>query len=258
MYKIIENVSIGKNIFKITIENENIATHFIPGEFVVVMPDETSEKIPLTIYKVNEKNVTLIYQVVGKTTHDLSLKQDYIYSILGPLGNPSLMLDLEAEKVLFVAGGVGIAPIIPQAVELKKRGVKLDLIYGMKTIDNLILKDDIDTYFDDTLIVTEDNSADHIGLVTDYIDDKNYDFIITIGVSMNPIMIDGTGMCGSCRINYNGRVAYTCIDGPEFIGAKVDFDSLIKRMDMYRDEEKRAYLKEIEGESFHGGCGNCE
>lgn len=278
MYKIIENVSIGKNIFKITIENENIATHFIPGEFVVVMPDETSEKIPLTIYKVNEKNVTLIYQVVGKTTNDLSLKQDYIYSILGPLGNPSLMLNLEAEKVLFVAGGVGIAPIIPQAVELKKRGVKLDLIYGMKTIDNLILKDDIDTYFDDTLIVTEDNSADHIGLVTDYIDDKNYYFIITIGpvkmmksvveiaeslkipsiVSMNPIMIDGTGMCGSCRINYNGRVAYTCIDGPEFIGAKVDFDSLIKRMDMYRDEEKRAYLKEIEGESFHGGCGNCE
>ena len=151
MYKIIENVSISKNVFKITIENENIATHFIPGEFVVVMPDETSEKIPLTIYKVNGKNVTLIYQVVGKTTHDLSLKQDYIYSILGPLGNPSLILNLEAEKVLFVAGGVGIAPIIPQAVELKKRGVKLDLIYGMKTIDNLILKDDIDTYFDDTL-----------------------------------------------------------------------------------------------------------
>lgn len=278
MYRIIKNREIAKNVFELVVENELIASHFKPGQFVVVMPDETSEKIPLTIYKTEGSCVSMIYQVVGKTTYDLSKKNDYIFSILGPLGKPSIILNMEAKKVLFVAGGVGIAPVIPQAVELKKRGVICDLIYGMKTIDNCILKDDIDKYFDDVIIVTEDNTADHIGLVTDYVDDLCYDFIIAIGpvimmkkvvelaeelkvpsiVSMNPIMIDGTGMCGACRLFYDGIIHYACIDGPEFIGAKVDFDSLIKRMDMYKTIEGRKYLEEIEGDTHHGGCGNCE
>ena len=149
MYKIIKNREIAKNVFELVVENELIASHFKPGQFVVVMPDETSEKIPLTIYKTEGSCVSMIYQVVGKTTYDLSKKNDYIFSILGPLGKPSIILNMEAKKVLFVAGGVGIAPVIPQAVELKKRGVICDLIYGMKTIDNCILKDDIDKYFDD-------------------------------------------------------------------------------------------------------------
>lgn len=278
MYKIIENKEIAKNIYELTVENELIATHFIPGQFVVVMPDKESEKIPLTIYKVSGKNVTMIYSVVGKTTYDLSRKKDKIFSILGPLGKPSIILSMDVERILFVAGGVGIAPIIPQAIEMKKRGVECNLIYGMKTIENYILEEDINKYFDDVLIVTEDNSADHIGYVTDYIDDERYDFIIAIGpimmmkkvteiaeelkvptiVSMNPIMIDGTGMCGACRLLYDGIVHYSCIDGPEFIGGRVDFDSVIKRMDMFKTVEGRKYLEAIEGDTHHGGCGNCE
>lgn len=278
MYKIIENIEISKNIFKLTVENELIASHFLPGEFVVVMPSDTSEKIPLTIYKVEGKMVTMIYQVVGKTTYDLSQKKDFIYSILGPLGNKSILLDKNIKKVLFVAGGVGIAPIIPQAKYLKKNGVVCDLVYGMKTLENMILKEDIDETFNNVTIVTEDNTGENVGLVTDYIKNDGYDYIVAIGpvmmmkyvtrkassyeipciVSLNPIMIDGTGMCGSCRIIYDSTIKFACIDGPEFLGSKVDFDSLIKRMDIYKNIEGQKYLEGIEGNTHHGGCGTCE
>lgn len=278
MYKIIENKLIGKNIYRIKIENEYLASSFLPGEFVVLMNDENSEKIPLTIYSVNENSVTLIYQVVGKTTKELSQKKDSIYSLLGPLGNASLLLNKDVKKVLFVAGGLGIAPIIPQAKYLKEKGVICDLIYGMKSIDNLILKDDIDAYFQNKVIVTEDGTSNNKGLVTDFMNDDNYDYIVAIGplvmmkyvsieakkmnipciVSLNPIMIDGTGMCGSCRLMYDGEVRFACTDGPEFLGDKVDFDSLIKRNNIYSTIEGRKYLELLEGDEHHGGCGMCE
>ncbi len=278
MYRIIKNIEIKKNIFELTVENEHIAKNFKPGQFVVLMPSIESEKIPLTIYKVSDNLVTMIYQVVGATTYSLSKRKDYIYSILGPLGKPALILNVPVKKVLFVAGGIGIAAILPQVRELKSRGVKCDLIYGMKTIDNYILKKEIKELFRKPIIVTEDSSADLIGYPTDYIEDKRYDYIVTIGplvmmkhvteigenlkiptiVSLNPIMVDGTGMCGSCRLLYDGLVHYACVDGPEFVGAKVDFDSLIKRADMYKTFEGKKYLEKIEGDSHHGGCGNCE
>lgn len=277
MYKIIENVEISKNIYKLSIENELICKSFLPGEFIVLMPNEESEKIPLTIYSIDKNVVSMIYQVVGKTTYLLSKKKDYIYSILGPLGNKSLLLDKDIKKVLFVAGGLGIAPIIPQAKYLNEKDVICDLIYGMKSIDNLILKEDIDDYFNDKIIVTEDGTSKNAGLVTDYIKDNGYDYIVAIGplkmmkyvtecgkklnmptiVSLNPIMVDGTGMCGSCRVIYDGTVRFACVDGPEFLGELVDFDSLIKRNDIYSTIEGKKYLSEIERENHHGGCGMC-
>jgi ferredoxin--NADP+ reductase len=262
------------------VEAENVCHHALPGEFVIVMAHETSERIPLTIVSYDSKTVTLVYQIVGFSTLELSKLSDNLFSIVGPLGNKSIYVDnldyIKNKRILFVGGGVGIAPILPQVKYMYEHNIQSDIIYGAKSKSYIILEDELNKYVSKLYITTDDGTYGSKGLVTDILSNiiDDYDLIITIGpvimmkyvteiaikhdkeviVSMNPIMVDGSGMCGACRLLVDGSVKFACIDGPEFDGSKVDFDAAIKRMSIYKTEEGRAYLREIEGSTHEGGC----
>jgi ferredoxin--NADP+ reductase len=262
------------------VEAENVCHHALPGEFVIVMAHETSERIPLTIVAYDSKTVTLVYQIVGFSTLELSRLSDNLFSIVGPLGNKSIYVDnfdyIKNKRILFVGGGVGIAPILPQVKYMYEHNIKSDIIYGAKSKSYIIFEDELNKYVSKLYITTDDGTYGSKGLVTDILSNiiDDYDLIITIGpvimmkyvteiaikhdkeviVSMNPIMVDGSGMCGACRLLVDGTVKFACIDGPEFDGSKVDFDAAIKRMSIYKTEEGRAYLREIEGSTHEGGC----
>ena len=190
--------------------------------------------------------------------------------------------ELKNKKIVFVAGGVGAAPIYPQVKYLSERGVKADVIVGAKTKDLLILQSELEKVAADVYVTTDDGSAGDKGLVTDKLEKlvesgKKYDLCVAIGpvvmmkfvakltkklgiktvVSMNPIMVDGTGMCGACRVIVDGKVKFACVDGPEFDGHLVDYDEAMIRQRIYKTEEGRAYLKAKEGDTHHGGCGLC-
>ena len=280
MYKVLKNEALAKDIYLLEIECPLITKSSLPGEFVIVMANKTSEKIPLTIYKYEGDVLSLIYQVVGASTLELTKCKKQVYSVVGPLGNPSILLDkVDLSSVLFVAGGVGIAPVYPQIKYLKEKGVKVDLIYGAKNKETLILLSELEKLVDNLYIATDDGSYGTKGFVTDILKDlpNNYDYCVAIGpiimmknvanntkkmnlktiVSMNPIMIDGTGMCGACRLVVDGEVKFACVDGPEFDGHKVDFDLAMERLKIYKTVEGQIYLQELEGKSHHGGCGVC-
>lgn len=284
MYKLIKNDMIKDGIYLLEIEAPLITKKALPGQFVIVMSKETSEKVPLTIYKSDKDAgiVSMIYQVVGASTLELSMMFDQIYSIVGPLGEASILATRVSEfrdkRVLFVAGGIGIAPILATLSYMASRGVKCDLIYGTKNKDALILEDEIKKYIEMPIIVTDDGSKGLKGNVVDAMSDlSKYDICLAIGpvvmmkyvslktkeynlktiVSMNPIMVDGTGMCGSCRLIVDGEVKFACVDGPEFDGHKVDLDLAINRMKLYKNFEGRKYLEALEGKKHHGGCGEC-
>lgn len=282
MYKILKNEKIASNIYLIEIEDPLIVNNALPGEFVIVMTSVDSEKIPLTIVDYDKMRgiLTLIYQVVGASTLELSKETKKLFSIVGPLGNASEFVNnieiYKNKRILFVGGGVGIAPILPQVKYLYHQGIKSDCIYGMKSKDMIILENDLKKYARNLYIMTDDGSYGEMGLVTKKLASiiDNYDIVITIGpvimmkyvsemavsfgkkviVSMNPIMVDGTGMCGACRVVVDGKIKFACVDGPEFDGAHLDFDTAISRMELYKTEEGRAYLKEIEGSTHTGGC----
>lgn len=281
MYKILKNEQIASNIYLMEVMVPLIANKALPGEFVIVMTYDSSERIPLTIvdYDSNEGVISLVYQVVGASTLELSLEKSELFSIIGPLGNASSFVEkideYKDKKVLFVGGGVGIAPILPQAKYLWNRGIQVDCIYGAKSREFIILESELKKYVRNLYIMTDDGSYGEMGFVTKKLEGiiDNYDEIITIGpvimmkyvseiavkrgkhviVSMNPIMVDGTGMCGACRVVVDGKIKFACVDGPEFDGEKLDFDTAIKRMKIYKTEEGRAYLKSIEGETHTGG-----
>lgn len=261
-----------------------VALKCLPGQFVIVMADAKSERIPLTIYKYNKDTniVSMIYRVVGASTLELTKVHDSIYTIVGPLGNPSELVtnlnDIKNQNILFVAGGVGIAPVMPQIDYLTRHGINVDLIYGAKNKNLIILEDEIQTKVNNYTIMTDDGSYGNKGTVVDAMNDlSKYDVCIAIGpvvmmkyvslktreiglktiVSMNPIMIDGTGMCGACRVVVDNEVKFACVDGPEFDGHKIDFDLALKRMNIYKSYEGREYLKALEGDTHHGGCGEC-
>ena len=216
-------------------------------------------------------------------------ENDSFRDFAGPLGNPSDLVhedleELKHKKLLFVAGGVGAAPVYPQVKWLHENGIEADVIIGAKTKDMLILEDELKKVSGNLYVTTDDGSYGRSGLVTNVMEDliqnqgKKYDACITIGpmimmkfvclltrkydlktvVSMNPVMVDGTGMCGACRLMVGDQVKFACIDGPEFDGHLVDFDQAIKRSQMYKTEEGRVMLKQQEGNTHHGGCGNCE
>lgn len=277
MYKIIKNENIANNTFLLEVNAPLIKDKYKPGEFVIIMSNKESERIPLTIYDINNEVVKIIYQVVGSSTFELSQNKDSLYAILGPLGSPGLFLDNLDKKIVFVAGGIGVAAIYPQIKYLKENGYKTSLIYGAKNKESLILLNELNVICDQLYICTDDGSYSNKGFVTDilknHIDD--YDLCVAIGpvkmmesvvnisnidviVSLNPIMVDGTGMCGACRVNIDGNIKFACVDGPEFYGKKVDFKSLINRMNIYKTEEGKKYLEIIEGNTHHGGCGNCD
>ena len=291
MYKILNAEKLSANVFLMDVEAPRVAKHCLPGQFVIVKMDEVGERIPLTIcdYDAEKGTVTIVFQPAGaSTTRMAQLKAgDYFEDFVGPLGQPSELChedleELKKKKIVFVAGGVGTAPVYPQVKWLHEHGITADAIVGAKTKDLLILEDKMKEVCN-LYVTTDDGSYVRKGMGTDVLRDlvqnqgKEYDLCVAIGpmimmkfvclltkelniptvVSMNPIMVDGTGMCGACRLMVGGEVKFACVDGPEFDGHKVDFDLAMKRQQMYKTEEGRALLKLQEGDTHHGGCGHC-
>ena len=282
MYKILKKKWLSKNICLMEVEAKDLALSAKPGQFLIVKKDEFGERIPLTIcdYDVEKGTVTIVFFVLGKSTKDIGTLEEgeYFQDVVGPLGVESEFLheDLESlknKKVLFVGGGVGTAPIYPQVKWFAKNGLKADVIIGAKTKELLILEDELKNVADNLYIATDDGSYGFHGLVTDVIDDliknqnKHYDHVVAIGpmimmkfvclktkeygikttVSLNPLMVDGTGMCGACRVRIGDKIKFACVDGPEFDGHLVDFDEAMRRQNMYKTEEGRAMLRESDG-----------
>ena len=291
MYKILKAREMAANIFEMVIEAKRVAKSCQPGQFVIVRMDEEGERIPLTIcdYDREAGTITIVFQIVGAGTQMMSKLQagDSLHDFVGPLGRPSELTtdpieEVKKKKVLFVAGGVGTAPVYPQVKWLHEHGIDADVIVGAKTKDLIILEEEMKKVAGNLYITTDDGSYGRSGLVTKVVEDlvaegKKYDLCVAIGpmimmkfaclttkkleiptiVSLNPIMVDGTGMCGACRVTVGDEVKFACVDGPEFDGHKVNFDEAMKRQQIYKTAEGRAYLKAKEGETHHGGCGNC-
>ncbi len=291
MYKIIRAEELTTNIYLMDVEAPRAAKKCEPGQFIIVRTDENGERIPLTIcdYDREKGTVTIVFQIVGAETLKMAdLKEgDSFHDFVGPLGCASELIheDLESlkkKKILFVAGGVGTAPVYPQVKWLHERGIDADVIIGAKTKDLLILEKETEAVCGNLYVTTDDGSYGRKGMVTNTIqeladDGIKYDLCIAIGpmimmkfvslltkqlniptvVSLNPIMVDGTGMCGACRVTIGNEIKFACVDGPEFDGHLVDFDEAMKRQQMYKTAEGRAYLKEKEGNTHHGGCGSC-
>ena len=274
------------------VEAKRVAAACEPGQFVIVRIDERGERIPLTIcdYDREKGTVTIVVQTVGASTVRMQkLKAgDSLLDFVGPLGKPSEFVNedietLKKKKILFVSGGLGTAPIYPQVKWLHEHGVDADVIIGARTKELVILEDEMRAVSGNLYITTDDGSYVRKGMGTDVIKDlvnnegKKYDVCVAIGpmimmkfvclltkelgiptiVSMNPIMVDGTGMCGACRLIVGDEVKFACVDGPEFDGHLVDFDQAMKRQNLYKTAEGRAMLKEQEGDTHHGGCQNC-
>lgn len=292
MFKILRAEQLADKIYLMDVKAPRIAKACQPGEFVIVKMDEAGERIPLTIcdFDRGTGTITIVFQTVGASTEKMAdLKAgDAFRDIAGPLGNPSEFVKDDIEEVrkrkyLFVAGGVGTAPVYPQVKWMKEHGIEADVIIGAKTKDLLILEDEMRKSAGDLYVTTDDGSYQRKGMVTEVIQDlvvdqgKKYDVCVAIGpmimmkfvckqtkklkiptiVSLNPIMVDGTGMCGACRVTVGGEVKFACVDGPEFDGHLVQFDEAMKRQQMYKTQEGRANLRLHEGATHHGGCGNC-
>jgi NAD(P)H-flavin reductase len=231
------------------------------------MAKEDSERIPLTIYDYDkDKNILyLIYQIVGASTLELSKVDKELFSVAGPLGNANEICanpeEFKDKRIVYVAGGVGIAPVYPQVKFLKEHGIKTDVIYGSRTKELLLIMDKIENVANHVYYVTDDGSFGETGFVTNVLEKniKDYDICIAIGpvimmknvalltkkynvktiVSMNPLMVDGSGMCGACRCKVDGKTKFACTDGPEFDGHKIDFDLVLKRLGTYKEEEQK-------------------
>ena len=291
MYKILKAEKLAEKIFLMDVEAQRVAKHCEPVQFIIVKMDEKGERIPLTIcdYDREAGTITIVFQIVGASTEKMShLKAGDAFSdFVGPLGCPSELIhedieELKKQKIVFIAGGVGTAPVYPQVKWLHEHGVDADVIVGAKNKDLILLEDEMKAVAGNLYITTDDGSYVRKGMGTDVLKDlyaqgKKYDKCIAIGplimmkfvclltkelgiptvVSMNPIMVDGTGMCGACRLQVGDEIKFACVDGPEFDGHLVDFDQAMKRQQTYKTEEGRAMLAALEGETHHGGCGNC-
>ena len=271
MYKIISKEMLNSTVEKMVVEAPFIAKKCGAGQFLMVMVEEDGERIPLTIadYDRDKQTVTIIYQIVGYSTKLLSQKQagDFIFAVSGPMGK-KVHIEEGAKRVLGIAGGVGAAPIFPQLRELNDSGVSVDLVLGARNKDYIILDEDFAKITENRYICTDDGSMGTKGFVTDKLKElvangEKYDYVIAIGplpmmraivnitkemgiktyVSLNPIMIDGTGMCGGCRLTYDGETRFACVDGPDFDGFKVDFDELMARSNMYKATEEAHMCK---------------
>lgn len=291
MYKILEARELTTNIYLMVVEAPRVAKNCQPGQFVIVRMDQDGERIPLTIcdYDREQGTVTIVFQTVGaETTRMAVLKTgDFFHDFVGPLGCASEMVgedkaELAKKKILFVAGGVGTAPVYPQVKWLHSNGIAADVIVGAKNQELLILEKEMEAVAGNLYVTTDDGSYGRKGMVTQTIQElvdegKKYDLCIAIGpmimmkfvckltkelgiptiVSLNPIMVDGTGMCGACRVTVGDKVKFACVDGPEFDGHLVNFDEAMKRQQIYKTAEGRAMLRLQEGDTHHGGCGHC-
>ena len=290
MFKILEAEQLSANVYKQVILAPRVAKSCEPGQFIILRVDENGERIPLTIcdYDREAGTVTIVFQPIGVSTNKLlKLKAgDSIADFVGPLGRPSELVtddfeEVKKKRVVFIAGGVGTAPVYPQAKWLHDHGIECDIIIGARSKDILIMEDEM-SKVGNLYLCTDDGSYGFKGVGTAMLEKlvsegHQYDLCVAIGpmimmkfaclttkklgiptvVSMNPIMVDGTGMCGACRVTVGGKVKFACVDGPEFDGHAVNFDEAMKRQQMYKTEEGRALLKLREGDTHHGGCGNC-
>jgi ferredoxin--NADP+ reductase len=265
MFKILSSERIAPKEYDFWVEAPRVAAGARPGQFVVLRPNEFGERIPLTIADFDREkgSIRLIFQVVGKTTAFMaSLKAgDSILDISGPLGTPSEIE--ETGSVMMVGGGVGIAALFPIIRGLKEAGARVITILGGRTSDLVIMKEECGRYSDELIVTTDDGSEGIKGLVTDAMKmvagrgdkiDRCWaigptimmkfcaltagELGLPVWVSMNPLMVDGTGMCGCCRLTVDGGIKFACVDGPEFDGSKVNWDEFLGRMSQYREEEK--------------------
>lgn len=286
MYTILEKRYLAEGICLMRIEAPRVARAALPGQFVIVRVDEAGERIPLTIadYDAQEGWVTIVTQALGVSTRKLCALEEgeALADFAGPLGRPSDFVKEPLEEVrkrhyLFVAGGVGTAPVYPQVKWLHEHGVKADVIIGAKTEKMLIYTEEMARVATNLHIATDDGSVGFHGLVTnliaELIDNRGakYDLCVAIGpmimmkfvcqttlkyelptiVSLNALMVDGTGMCGACRVSVGGKTFFTCVDGPEFDGHQVDFDEAMRRQGMYRTQEQRAAAIYAERQAGH-------
>ena len=273
MYKIVKKEVLNSVVVMMEIEAPYVAARCEAGQFVIVRVDEDGERIPLTIADFDrERNtVEIIFQVVGySTTLMAKLNEgDYLQDFVGPLGQPA-PLNKEWKRVIGVAGGVGAAPLYPQAKKLAEQGTKVDVIIGGRTAELVLLKEKFEKFCDNVYIMTDDGSLGEQGVVTKKLQELldagvKYDHAIAIGplimmkfvvaltkkpeynlptaVSLNPIMIDGTGMCGGCRVTVGGETKFACVDGPDFDGFEVDFDQCMKRQTFFKEEEHECMMK---------------
>ena len=292
MYPIVRREKLADKIYLMDVKAPRVAQYCEPGQFVIVKIDEEGERIPLTIcdYDREAGTITIVFQTVGASTERMAYLQegDAFQDFVGPLGCASDLIDedieeLKKKKILFVAGGVGTAPVYPQVKWLHERGVAADVIVGAKTKELLILEEEMKAVAGNLYVTTDDGSYGRSGMVTKTIQNlveqegKHYDLCVAIGpmimmkfvckttealniptiVSLNPIMVDGTGMCGACRVTVGGEVKFACVDGPEFDGHLVNFDEAMQRQQIYKTQEGRAYLAAKEKDTHHGGCGQC-
>ncbi len=273
MYRILTKEMLTPGICRMKVEAPLLAASAKPGQFLMVRADEKGERIPLTIsdYDASEGSVTIVTQEIGVSTEDIVSHEpgEYFCDVTGPLGMPSdfTAMDpaaLAAQRYIFIAGGVGTAPVYPQAKWLHSRGVPVDVIIGAKNSGLLIYKREMAEVCDNLFICTDDGSEGFHGMVTVLLeklvseDGRKYTRAVAIGpmimmkftsltarklglpitVSLNTLMVDGTGMCGACRVTVGGRTRFACVEGPEFDGYEVDFDEAMRRQGQYRKEEK--------------------
>ncbi|MDO4622879.1 MAG: sulfide/dihydroorotate dehydrogenase-like FAD/NAD-binding protein [Eubacteriales bacterium] len=290
MYKILFADRLSANIYRMVIDAPRVAKNCQPGQFIIAKIDEVGERIPLTIcdYDREKGTVTIVFQPVGNSTKEFAklTTGDSFEDFVGPLGLASDLIDLPIEelkkrRMVFIAGGVGTAPVYPQVKWLHEHGVDADVIIGARTKDLVILEEEFKEVCN-LYVTTDDGSYGRSGNVTKCLQDlinegHDYTNCIAIGpmimmkfvckltkelniptiVSMNPIMVDGTGMCGACRLQVGDEIKFACVDGPEFDGHLVDFDQAMQRMRLYKTEEGREILRVQEGDTHHGGCGQC-
>ena len=292
MYPIVRKETLADNIILMDIKAPRVANECLPGQFIIAKTDEVGERIPLTIcdYDREKETVTIVVQTIGAGTERMMAlnEGDALEDFVGPLGCPSELCEEEnleetrKKKIVFIAGGLGTAPVYPQVKWLHEHGIDADVIMGSRTKDLLFYMDEMKAVAGNVYVCTDDgtygfhgNGCQQLQALID--EGKHYDVCVAIGpmimmkfvtiltkkleiptvVSMNPIMVDGTGMCGACRLMVGGEVKFACVDGPEFDGHLVDFDQAMKRQQQYKTEEGRAKLAYEEGATHHGGCAHC-
>ena len=275
MFEVLEKRTLAEGIYLTRVYAPRIARSAKPGQFIIVRADEKGERIPLTIadYDVEAGSVTMVTQALGVSTRKIVAREvgECFADVAGPLGRPSDFVaepleELRGKRFVFIGGGVGTAPVYPQVKWLAEHGGKVDVIIGAKSKDMLIYTEEMEKVAGNMYICTDDGSAGFHGLVTARLEKlineegKQYDCCVAIGpmimmkfvtltakkfelpciVSLNALMVDGTGMCGACRVSVGGKTRFTCVDGPEFNAYEVDFDEAMRRQGMYRTQEQRA------------------
>lgn len=292
MYPIVRKDTLADNIILMDIKAPRVANECLPGQFIIAKTDEVGERIPLTIcdYDREKETVTIVVQTIGAGTERMMAlnEGDALEDFVGPLGCPSELCEEEnleetrKKKIVFIAGGLGTAPVYPQVKWLHEHGIDADVIMGSRTKDLLFYMDEMKAVAGNVYVCTDDgtygfhgNGCQQLQALID--EGKHYDVCVAIGpmimmkfvtiltkkleiptvVSMNPIMVDGTGMCGACRLMVGNEVKFACVDGPEFDGHLVNFDEAMERQRIYKTQEGRAMLRLKEGDTHHGGCGQC-